>query len=207
MKQKLKKFLFDAPTTKTMIVLNVSFNLAWVFCLLFFINKSLINSIIIMVLWTIRHIIGKAKHYKTWWQCLLLQISLFSSFALACYINIYVASIFTLFTVFLLSGWSDINIEPEINEKRKINDLTLWNPKNEKENKKYNDLIVKRIEELRKEKNISYNQLAKNSDLSYSTLMTYLNRTNPSASTLIIKKVCDGLEVKECEFYDHKYFK
>jgi len=75
------------------------------------------------------------------------------------------------------------------------------------ENKEYNDLIVKRIKGLCNEKNLTYYKLSKISKVPKSSLLGYLNRVNPSTTTLTIKKICDGLGIDEQEFYDHEYFK
>ena len=177
----------------------------------FSITKSVKAVIVILLLWTVRHIVGKAKHYKFWLSCIVLQIALFTTFSISVRAMGPIAFLFVLWGVFLLSDWADIkvpdeDIEPNSN-KRSFRDITIWNPENESDNIAYNNLIVKRIKEYCLENNISYYKLAKDSGLPKSTLMSYLNRTNPSTSTLVIKKICDGLGLCEYEFFDHKYFK
>ena len=57
------------------------------------------------------------------------------------------------------------------------------------------------IKELCAERNWSYYQLAKSSNLSYSTVSTLLNNTNlPSLNTL--EKICSGLGISMADFFD-----
>ncbi len=60
---------------------------------------------------------------------------------------------------------------------------------------------IERIKELCAERNWSYYQLAKSSDLPYSTLSTLLNSTNlPSLTTLA--KICSGFGISFADFFD-----
>lgn len=133
MKEKLKEIWLKPPETLFEKICNVSFNLTWLFLLLYFVTKSVKSSLLILLVWCVRHIIGKAKHYKYWLDCMLLQIAVFSTFGLSFkYINIVMGIISVLWGVFLLSGWADIkvkrkdDIEPEVNDKTKVQDTTLW---------------------------------------------------------------------------------
>lgn len=133
MKEKLKRLLFDKPNNIFILIANVAINITWVFLLGLFIDKSLVNTIIIIVVWSISLIMGKAKHYKSPLKCFLMQLLFFGALFLSTYINIYIAVIFTIYTKFLLSGHADIEIdeESEIENKPSIKDFTLWKPQNE----------------------------------------------------------------------------
>ena len=132
MKKKFKDLLFGKLNNIIILIANVVINLTWVFFLGLFINKSWENTLIIMIVWTICLLMGKAKHYRSPLKCFLMQLALFGSIFLATYINIYIASLFTVYTKFLLSGWADIkDEEPEINDKPSFKDLTFWKPQSE----------------------------------------------------------------------------
>lgn len=132
MKNKLKHLFFDKPDNILILILNVLINIVWVFLLGYFINKSIKNTLIIIVIWTMCLLMGKAKHYKSPLKCFLMQVLLFSSIFISIKVNIYVASIFTIYTKFLLSGHADIeDTESEIDDKPSFTDFTLWKPKSE----------------------------------------------------------------------------
>lgn len=132
MKEKLKRTLLGRPRNIYILIANVVINITWVFLLGLFISKSLKNSLIIIVVWSLSLFMGKAKHYKSPLKCFLMQVLFFSSLYLSTYINIYIACVFTVYTKFLLSGHADIeDDESEIDNKPSFKDLTLWKPKNE----------------------------------------------------------------------------
>lgn len=132
MNKKLKKILFDKPDNIFILIANVVINITWVFLLGLFIDKSLINTLIIIVVWSISLLMGKAKHYKSPLKCFLMQVLFFTALFLSTYINIYIATIFTVYTKFLLSGHADIDdSEAEIDDKPSLKDFTLWKPQNE----------------------------------------------------------------------------
>lgn len=132
MKEKLKRILFDKPNNIFILIANVVINITWVFLLGLFINKSIQNTLIIIITWSLSLRMGKAKHYSSPLKCFLMQVLLFSSLFLSTYINIYVAIIFTVYSKYLLSGNADIDDEePKENEKGDFTDLTLWKPKAE----------------------------------------------------------------------------
>lgn len=131
-KDKLKKLLFDKPSNIYILVANVVINISWVFLLGLFVSKSLKKTVIIIVVWSISLLMGKAKHYKSPLKCFLMQIAIFTSLFLSTYINIYIAVLFTVYAKYLLSGNADIDEESEIDNKPSFKDLTLWKPSNEK---------------------------------------------------------------------------
>lgn len=128
MKEKLKKLLFDEPSNIYILIANVTINITWVFLLGLFISKSLINTIIIIVVWSLSLFMGKAKHYSSPLKCFLMQLAMFTALFLSTYINIYVAAIFTVYAKFLFSGNADIDEEPIEDEKPSFKDFTLWKP-------------------------------------------------------------------------------
>ena len=132
MKEILNRTLLGRPRNIYILIANVVINITWVFLLGLFISKSLKNSLIIIVVWSLSLFMGKAKHYKSPLKCFLMQVLFFSSLYLSTYINIYIACVFTVYTKFLLSGHADIeDDESEIDNKPSFKDLTLWKPKNE----------------------------------------------------------------------------
>lgn len=61
--------------------------------------------------------------------------------------------------------------------------------------------VNERIKELCKERNFSYYELAKRSDIPYSTLNTMLLKENqPSLSTL--RKICNGFGITLLQFFN-----
>lgn len=133
MKEKLKKLLFDAPNNMYILIANITINISWVFLLGLFISKSLINTLVIIVVWSLSLVIGKAKHYSSPLKCFTMQLALFTSLFLSTYINIYIAALFTAFSKYLFSGWADIenDEESEVDDKPSIRDFSFWKPKEE----------------------------------------------------------------------------
>ena len=65
------------------------------------------------------------------------------------------------------------------------------------------DFVLKRVTELRKERGWSLYRLAKEADISYSTLSNTFSRSNvPSVSTLL--RICDGFGITLSEFFDEQ---
>ena len=129
MKDKLKHILFDAPNNIFMLIANIVINITWVFLLGLFVSKSITNTIIIMIVWSLSLLMGKAKHYKSPLKCFLMQILIFVSLFLSTYINIYIAVLFTVYAKFLLSSHADIpDEESDVEVKPSFKDLTLWKP-------------------------------------------------------------------------------
>lgn len=63
------------------------------------------------------------------------------------------------------------------------------------------EYVLKRITQLRKDRNWTLYRLAKESDISYSTLSNTFHRGNvPSVSTLI--RLCEGFGITLSEFFD-----
>jgi transcriptional regulator with XRE-family HTH domain len=65
-----------------------------------------------------------------------------------------------------------------------------------------NDFNVNaRIKQLCAERNITYYELAKRSDIPYSTLSTMLHKSN-QPSLITLRKICDGLEITLSHFFN-----
>ena len=66
------------------------------------------------------------------------------------------------------------------------------------------DYILNRVTELRKERNWSMYRLAKEADVSYSTLSNTFRRNYvPTISTLL--QICNGFGITLAEFFDEKH--
>ena len=68
------------------------------------------------------------------------------------------------------------------------------------------DLVVKRFEELCKERNIKINELANISGVTPSTAYSMMDKTRRDVSIITIKKFCDGLDISLGEFFDAEEF-
>ena len=65
------------------------------------------------------------------------------------------------------------------------------------------DFVLKRVTELRNERGWSLYRLAKEADISYSTLSNTFSRSNvPSVSTHL--RICDGFGITLSEFFDEQ---
>lgn len=68
------------------------------------------------------------------------------------------------------------------------------------------NVVVDRINELIKEKNITPNVLSYLSGVSQSTIKSILNGESKNPGIVTIKKLCDGLEVSLIEFFNTESF-
>lgn len=65
------------------------------------------------------------------------------------------------------------------------------------------EYVLKKVTQLRKERNWSLYKLAKEADISYSTLSNTFHRNNvPSVSTLM--RICEGFGITLAEFFDEE---
>lgn len=69
------------------------------------------------------------------------------------------------------------------------------------------NIIVDRIYELCKEREITPNALSYMSGVSQSTVKSILNGESKNPGVVTIKKLCDGLEISIVEFFDTNEFK
>lgn len=69
------------------------------------------------------------------------------------------------------------------------------------------DAIVLRIKELCEQKKIKYNTLATNSGVTPSTVYSLLDERRKDIGVLVLKKLCDGLEISITDFFDSDIFR
>ncbi len=67
--------------------------------------------------------------------------------------------------------------------------------------------VANRLLELCEQKKLSVNALARNSAVPPSTLKNIINGGSQNAGIVTIKKLCDGLEISLCEFFNTEVFK
>ncbi len=68
------------------------------------------------------------------------------------------------------------------------------------------DAVVLRLQEICAENNITYNDLANRSGITPSTIYSMMDQSRRDISLVTIKKICDGLEITLCDFFDSKIF-
>lgn len=69
------------------------------------------------------------------------------------------------------------------------------------------ECVVRRIEELCAQRNISFRHLAYISGMSPSTITNILNGKSKNPGVVTIKKICDGLDITFMDFFDTDYFR
>ena len=67
--------------------------------------------------------------------------------------------------------------------------------------------IVQRIKELCKQKGIKFNTLATSSGVTPSTVYSLLDERRKDVGILVLKKLCDGLDISIAEFFDTDIFR
>ena len=72
--------------------------------------------------------------------------------------------------------------------------------------KKARKILVERIDELCKKKDISYYALSYKSTIPLTTLMHIMDETTQNPGIFTIMKICDGLGVSLQEFFDTEAF-
>ena len=68
------------------------------------------------------------------------------------------------------------------------------------------DAVVKRFQEICKERNIKTNELANLSGVTPSTVYSMMDERRRDVSIVVIKKLCDGLEISLGEFFSTEDF-
>lgn len=66
--------------------------------------------------------------------------------------------------------------------------------------------IVQRFQQLCKERNIKYNELATMSGVTPSTVYSMMDDTRKDLSVITVKKLCDGLDIAITEFFSSPIF-
>ena len=67
--------------------------------------------------------------------------------------------------------------------------------------------VVKRIKNLCKERNIKFNSLATLSGVTPSTVYSIIDENRRDIGIVVLKKLCDGLEITITEFFNDEIFK
>ena len=67
--------------------------------------------------------------------------------------------------------------------------------------------VAQRIKELCKERGIAVNALATSSGISSSTIYSMLNNKSKNPGIVSIKKICDGMNISLCDFFNTAVFK
>lgn len=69
------------------------------------------------------------------------------------------------------------------------------------------ELVVERIYDLCKEREITPNALSYSAGISQSTIKSILNGESKNPGIVTIKKICDGLDISIIDFFDTKEFR
>lgn len=69
------------------------------------------------------------------------------------------------------------------------------------------DAIVLRIKELCNQKRIKYNTLATDSGVTPSTVYSLLDENRRDIGVVVLKKLCDGLDISISDFFDSDIFR
>ncbi len=68
------------------------------------------------------------------------------------------------------------------------------------------EAIVKRFQQLCRERNIKYNELATLSGITPSTVYSMMDGRRKDVSVVTIKKLCDGLDISIPDFFNDPLF-
>ena len=68
------------------------------------------------------------------------------------------------------------------------------------------EAIVKRFQQLCRERNIKYNELATMSGVTPSTVYSMMDENRKDISVITVKKLCDGLDISIPVFYNDPLF-
>ena len=69
------------------------------------------------------------------------------------------------------------------------------------------EAIVLRIQNICKERNIKFNDLAVRSGVTPSTVYSMMNPKRKDLSVTTLKKICDGLDISLPDFFDDDIFR
>ena len=69
------------------------------------------------------------------------------------------------------------------------------------------EAIVKHLQDICRQRNMKYNELATVSGLTPSTVYSLMSETRRDLSVITLKKLCDGLDMTITEFFDYELFK
>ena len=68
------------------------------------------------------------------------------------------------------------------------------------------DAIVLRLQQICRERNIRYNELANRSGVTPSTVYSLMSPSRRDLSVITLKKLCDGLDMTISQFFDDPLF-
>lgn len=68
------------------------------------------------------------------------------------------------------------------------------------------DAIVLRLQQICRERNIHYNELANRSGVTPSTVYSLMSPSRRDLSVITLKKLCDGLDMTITQFFDDPLF-
>jgi len=68
------------------------------------------------------------------------------------------------------------------------------------------EAIVKRFQQICRERNIKYNELATLSGVTPSTVYSMMDHRRKDLSVVTVKKLCDGLDISIPAFYNDPIF-
>ena len=69
------------------------------------------------------------------------------------------------------------------------------------------DAVVLRLQKICKERGINYNDLANRSGVTPSTVYSLMSPSRRDLSIITLKKLCDGLYITICDFFEDDIFK
>ena len=68
------------------------------------------------------------------------------------------------------------------------------------------EAVVKRFQQLCRERNIKFNELATLSGVTPSTVYSMMDESRKDVSVITVKKLCDGLDISIPTFYNDPIF-
>ena len=69
------------------------------------------------------------------------------------------------------------------------------------------EAIVKHLQDICRQRNMKYNELATVSGVTPSTVYSLMDASHKDLSVITLKKLCDGLDMTITEFFDDELFK
>lgn len=69
------------------------------------------------------------------------------------------------------------------------------------------EAIVKHLQDICRQRNMKYNELATVSGVTPSTVYSLMDASRKDLSVITLKKLCDGLDMTITEFFDYELFK
>ena len=69
------------------------------------------------------------------------------------------------------------------------------------------EVIVKHLQDICRQRNMKYNELATVSGVTPSTVYSLMDASRKDLSVITLKKLCDGLGMTITEFFDDELFK